>query len=48
MKRHTNNIKVFLSAILLAGTLFSPLYAQEYGLKKGRNIALSIKTPKRS
>lgn len=45
MKRHTNNIRVFLSAIILAGTLFSPLAAQEYGLKKGRNIALSIKSP---
>ena len=47
MKRHTNNIRVFLSAIILAGTLFSPLYAQEYGLKKGRNIALSIKNTKK-
>lgn len=35
---------MFLSAIILTGTILSPSYAQEYGLKKGRNISLSIKS----
>lgn len=37
---------MFLSAIILTGTMFSPIYAQEYGLKKGRNISLSINSHK--
>lgn len=37
---------MFLPAIILAGTMFFPLHAQEYGLKKGRNVALSIKSHK--
>lgn len=43
MKRHFTYFKMFLlTAILTAGTMFSPISAQEYGLKKGRNISLSI------
>lgn len=45
MKKHSTNIRIFLSAIVLAGMMFSPMHAQEYGLKKGRNISLSIKGP---
>ncbi|WP_299232780.1 hypothetical protein [uncultured Bacteroides sp.] len=45
MKKHSTDIRMFLSAIFLAGTIFFPVHAQEYGLKKGRNISLSIKGP---
>lgn len=45
MKRHSTHIRMFLSAMMLTGTIFSPIHAQEYGLKKGRNISLSIKSP---
>ena len=43
MKKHSTNIRIFLSAIVLTGIISSPIHAQEYGLKKGRNISLSIK-----
>ena len=46
MKKHSTNIRMFLSAIILTGTMLSPIYAQEYGLKKGRNISLSINSHK--
>ena len=46
MKKHSTNIRMFLSAIILTGTMLSPIYAQEYGLKKGRNISLSINNHK--
>lgn len=46
MKKHSTNIITFLSVMALAGTVFSPIHAQEYGLKKGKNISLSIKGPK--
>ena len=34
---------MFLSVILLAGTIIFPVSAQDYGLKKGKSISLSIK-----
>lgn len=44
MKKLSTNIRMFLSVMILAGTIFSPIHAQEYGLKKGRNISLNIKS----
>lgn len=46
MKKHSTNTRIFLSVIVLAGIIFSPIQAQEYGLKKGKNISLSINNPK--
>ncbi len=37
---------MFLSVMALAGTIFSPTHAQVYGLKKGKNISLSISSQK--
>lgn len=47
MKKHSiKKIIRFLSVMTLTGTAFFPLHAQEYGLKKGKHIAISIKSPK--
>ncbi len=43
MRKHFIHIKMFLSVILLAGTIIFPVSAQDYGLKKGKSISLSIK-----
>lgn len=44
MKKHSTKIRIFLSTIVLTGIIFFPIHAQEYGLKKGRNVSLHIKS----
>ena len=43
MGRHFIHIRMLLPAIVLAGTMTFPMSAREHGLKKSKNLSLSIK-----